>query len=310
MDSKRQGIQIWTVPKTGYYKFDVSGAGGNDTLGDYTSGASSKLTGYVKLKMNEKIHIACGQNSQRWGDQWAGGHGGTFVVKEDGTPLIISGGGSGGINHQSGGTPRKKTNGISTLTSFNSKGVAFSTDQNGDNHLDTGYGGKVLKHEPGGTGAGFRGDGEEDESGMLQYGINAKGWDNGLTGGRKGANWSSRTNGTLWKLAEGGFGGGAHTTYNTHIRPGGGGGYSGGQGAVYNNDKPAGAGGSYYNPDLVKDFNVGYRHSGPGKVVVTFVPEYTEETIGTIEYPKELYPFKSFPSAQKQEVQMALHLKL
>ena len=156
MDSKRQGIQIWTVPKTGYYKFDVSGAGGNDTLGDYTSGASSKLTGYVKLKMNEKIHIACGQNSQRWGIM-AGGHGGTFVVKEDGTPLIISGGGSGGINHQSGGTPRKKTNGISTLTSFNSKGVAFSTDQNGDNHLDTGYGGKVLKHEPGGTGAGLGG---------------------------------------------------------------------------------------------------------------------------------------------------------
>ena len=49
MDPKRQGIQIWTVPKTGYYKFDVSGAGGNDTLGDYTSGASSTLTGYVKL---------------------------------------------------------------------------------------------------------------------------------------------------------------------------------------------------------------------------------------------------------------------
>ena len=161
MDSKRQGIQIWTVPKTGYYKFDVYGAGGVPARYGRPSGYSRKLSGYVELNMNEKIHIACGQNAKYHQDQYAsfyGGHGGTFVVKEDGTPLIITGGGSGAIN-QNAKNPVIQTHGNNILTTFNSEGASYSTDMYGLEHKADGHGGDYV-HSSGASGAGFYSDGK------------------------------------------------------------------------------------------------------------------------------------------------------
>ena len=100
MNPSRQGIQIWTVPKTGYYKFQVYGAGGNDgtyNSGGFKSGKGRELIGHIYLTMNDKIHIACGQNGNHY-NHWSyhiGGHGGTFVVNEYNIPLIITGGATG-----------------------------------------------------------------------------------------------------------------------------------------------------------------------------------------------------------------------
>ena len=235
MESNRQGIQIWTVPKTGYYKFDVYGAGGNDgsnNLGGNISGYSLNLIGYIYLTMNEKIHIACGQNGGYFPGyssgnpaSYVGGHGGTFVVRgSNNVPLIITGGASGA--NYAPQNPAKNVNGISVLGTFNS-GIAYSTDENGNNYLINGYGGVVTGevHE---AGAGFYGDainGYGDNIwGVDSYATAAKSWANGLTGGKSGTN--SETN-----AAEGGFGGGAVSHGGTYIRSGGGGGYSGGGGS-------------------------------------------------------------------------------
>ena len=277
MESNRQGIQIWTVPKTGYYKFDVYGAGGNDPsnndLGGYISGYSRNLSGYVYLTINEKIHIACGQNGEYIvaGGGMVGGHGGTFVIKEDDTPLIITGGASGALNHYYSGTPQKQTNGMDILASF-SNGVAYSRQANLSNYLNNGYGGDINQGDQGAGGGGFYGDGEI-EAGWHIYIINAKGWGNGLNGGKSGSSSWVATWG-FGGVAEGGFGGGAGTTNNGAVRPGAGGGYSGGRGAWYSNNNPAGAGGSYYNTTLVSGFTFGNQYSGHGKVIVTFESSY------------------------------------
>ena len=282
MDSKRQGIQIWTVPKTGYYKFDVYGAGGVPARYGRPSGYSRKLSGYVELNMNEKIHIACGQNAKYHQDQYAsfyGGHGGTFVVKEDGTPLIITGGGSGAIN-QNAKNPVIQTHGNNILTTFNSEGASYSTDMYGLEHKADGHGGDYV-HSSGASGAGFYSDGKAFKDRIDQKNhTNAKSWKNGLKGGVQ------VNQGLVMSLSEGGFGGGAVTISSHLFIAGGGGGYSGGQGALENSNFPGGAGGSYYDPNLVKNFTVGPKYSGKGKVFVKFRPEYIGE--------EALYPFKSF----------------
>ena len=269
MDPKRQGIQIWTVPKTGYYKFDVSGAGGNDNLGDFTSGASSTLTGYVKLKMNEKIHIACGQNGNHFNhySYHIGGHGGTFVVNEYNIPLIITGGATGfkwarGIHNA-----HQWTHGRSILTNF-VNGVAPSTRYASQSaYKSDGMGGDTKKgnYEHGSAGAGFYGDAPYHENITTP----AKGWENGLTGGKVAGYRNS--------YAAGGFGGGGANfsdSWSPHYSGlGGGGGYSGGEGSKKDRPYPAGAGGSYYDTTRVRGFKVGSEYSGPGKVIVTFDPD-------------------------------------
>ena len=89
-----------------------------------------------------------------------GGHGGTFVVKEDNTPLIITGGASG-ANYQIDviwGTNTKRHNGRDILIGF-TNGVAYSTDFNGSDYLNNGNGGNSDQgSSQGQSGAGFNGD--------------------------------------------------------------------------------------------------------------------------------------------------------
>lgn len=106
-----QGIQLWTVPADGTYRFVIAGA--SSVRQYYGSagpvyGRGAKFTVDIQLTMGEKLRILVGQlplNSGGWITDYSGqasttgqscfngGGGGTFVTKEDYTPLVIAGGG-------------------------------------------------------------------------------------------------------------------------------------------------------------------------------------------------------------------------
>ena len=102
------GIQIWSVPVTGRYIIEASGASGaNGTDFNQSEwrigGLGAKMEGTFTLAKGAKLKILIGQEGHRtadFSDRPGGGGGGTFVTLLDDTPLIIAGGGGGG------GTPR------------------------------------------------------------------------------------------------------------------------------------------------------------------------------------------------------------
>ena len=104
------GIQIWSVPVTGRYIIEASGASGaNGTDFNQSEwrigGLGAKMEGTFTLAKGAKLKILIGQEGHRTadvGDKPGGGGGGTFVTLLDDTPLIIAGGGGGG------GTPEKQ----------------------------------------------------------------------------------------------------------------------------------------------------------------------------------------------------------
>lgn len=98
------GIQLWTVPFTGIWYFEVYGAEGADGLyaghnKRLEGGLGSKVTGKLELGKGEVLKILVGQEGRRdhLTDFRAGsGGGGTFVVSRDDKPIMVAGGGGGG----------------------------------------------------------------------------------------------------------------------------------------------------------------------------------------------------------------------
>lgn len=99
--SSTQGFQLWTVPTTGQYTFEVVGAGSqgprssNSARSTRIGGKGAKVTGTFNLNAGNQILITVGQYGY---DYYAGGGGGgTFVAlgndKNTATPMIIAGGG-------------------------------------------------------------------------------------------------------------------------------------------------------------------------------------------------------------------------
>ena len=89
------GIQKWTVPLTGMYIFDVKGGAGS-----LNWAKGRRLRGVVPLFKGEIINILVGQMGATTSTVstlgYAGGGGGTFIVRDNGTvPLIIAAGGVG-----------------------------------------------------------------------------------------------------------------------------------------------------------------------------------------------------------------------
>ena len=90
------GIQEWTVPYTGDWKFKAFGADSDNTN---EGGRGAIISANVSLNKGDVIYILCGQKGKN-----GGGAGGTFVVKKSGnTPndctesdiIVIAGGGGG-----------------------------------------------------------------------------------------------------------------------------------------------------------------------------------------------------------------------
>ena len=222
--SGKQGMQLWTVPKSGTYRMTVRGArGGLCSDGSPNPGEGAVLVADFVFAKNLKLVIIVGQtgrtpNSRADADlaSGTGGGGASWVFKYRASPFatytndlyMVAGGGGGAHNSSPAG------------------GNAYGTSQG-----SIGGGGAGGTGSCGG-GAGWTGDG----TGSGAYGDHTGGFSpaNGAKGGLP-SEFSAYA-------SEGGFGGGGGNGFGT--TGGGGGGATGGRGS--NSSYTAGLGGTSY----------------------------------------------------------------
>ncbi|MFP4459520.1 MAG: hypothetical protein ACLFSQ_08035 [Candidatus Zixiibacteriota bacterium] len=234
-----QGIQLWTVPRTGTYRIEAWGAEGGGTRG----GLGARMRGDFDLTEGDVLKILVGQSGGGSGYNYTGGGGGSFVTTSSDGPLIIAGGGAGAATtttrDQHG---RTETSGGTTYC-YTYCGTPGTGGSGGGND---GY--SYL-----GGGGGLSGSGAS--------GSNASGGQAFVSGGVGGDGGHF-----------GGFGGGGSSDATGWDRAGGGGGYSGGGSALHDDTGylAAGGGGSYN--DGTNQSNTAGVQSGHGQVTVTFCP--------------------------------------
>lgn len=219
------GYQLWTVPATGVYRFDLFGASRGSAN---TKGASARITADVNLIAGQKLWIICGQqglNNAEVGD------GGTWVVLSNNgtlagsTPLLVAGGAgdysfySSEANYQTGqGFSNAQTTDSLDASVLNVAGVSSPT---------TGNGGTVFV--PAGQTPGFvSGGGGFNTNGNIISGGSTQGMGLSFFNGLYGGMYQFSTFDTT-TTAGGGFGGGG--ARNGGFGTGGGGGYTGGAAA-------------------------------------------------------------------------------
>lgn len=256
------GIQLWTVPKTGSYTIDAYGAQGGSSNTTGSGGAGARSLGTFSLTRGDVIAIAVGQRgtvttSATGGSSYtAGGGGGSFVYNTTTSTLLAVAGGGGGAAGPSG------VNGLPALAGTHGGRGGDNSTSDADNPGvgsaggASGAGGKSesISNGSGGGGGGWLTDGEDDPSLRTTGG---RSYPNGLVGGQL----------TYYNTPEmnGGFGGGGG---GGNYGGGGGGGYSGG-GAGWANDYGGGGGGSY-NSGSSQTISSGAR-TGQGQVIVTLL---------------------------------------
>ncbi|NOQ70562.1 MAG: T9SS type A sorting domain-containing protein [Crocinitomix sp.] len=264
-----QGIQIWTVPLSADYEFEVGGAQGGYhayTVDSEDGGLGAVLTGTHALIEGDFIYIVVGQMgdpSQTGGggaeDNAApGGGGGTFVYF-DGAPEPLMAAGGGGAGASPGGYAPK----------------AATTATNGQNTQglsNGGIGGNGGRNNNGGcswwagAGTGWMTNGTGGNKGTL-YDYTPGG--NGAQGGRRpaeGALGGIRWNDGSDEGGDGGFGGGGGGG-SDNMNGGGGGGYSGGGGGRGCEINPGGGGSFNGGIDQVNVVS----NEGHGYVTVTLL---------------------------------------
>lgn len=251
------GIQLWTVPKTGTYRIGAYGGQGGNPTGRI-GGLGATLLGDFQLVEGEIIRILVGQqgeiggHSQNTGQSVTAGGGGSFVVRAPYNTtesiLVVAGGGGGGANNTwtvADGRPAL----ITTSGNSGQGGIAGGTNGGG------GGGGDGSGSGPGG--AGFSGNGLVDPLSGNPVGDNSKSFINGGLGGRNSRSWGGPE-------IYGGFGGGGG---GGGLAAGGGGGYSGGGGGSWSSQQAGGGGGSFNNgEDQLNEAGV---NSGHGYVTIT-----------------------------------------
>ena len=241
------GIQIWSVPVTGRYIIEASGASGANGTDSIQSewrigGLGAKMEGTFALAKGAKLKILIGQEGHRttdFPDRPGGGGGGTFVTLLDDTPLIIAGGGGGG------GTPKKQYEDGDPGQATENGTRCGGTRGNGGQpcNADTGNVDPVILS---GGGAGFKGNG----GGGVGATTSSLSFINGGTGG-------------TCPVSKGGFGGGSFG----FMAGGGGGGYSGG-GVLRGSSSGVAGGGGSYNIGTNQQNKAGV-NKGDGKVIIT-----------------------------------------
>ena len=106
LNMNTQGHQLWTVPATGTYSFNVAGAkGGNSSNPSRTGGSGAVFTtNAISLSAGQQIKIIVGQVGGSSADGEGGnGGGGTVVYNVNTSALIaIAGGGGGSGNDEDG----------------------------------------------------------------------------------------------------------------------------------------------------------------------------------------------------------------
>ena len=251
------GMQIWTVPTSGTYYFEVSGAQGGSQNSSYYGGYGAKITGQINLNAGQQLLISIGQKGSDDGDS-PGGGGGTVVALGNSytsaEPLFVAGGGGG--RSQNGSANYSAINGQSGTSGGNSSG-AGNAGTNGNGASYQGHGSNS------GGGAGFfTGSGSSTGTGS-----HARGFRQGYRGSTLAGPY-------------GGFGGGgAGSNSNGDWDKAGGGGYSGGNHAY--DAGQGGGGGSFYattisNPTIYGGSSA--PNIGHGIVHITLPSEGSEES--------------------------------
>ena len=241
-----QGIQLWTVPRSGSYQITAIGAaGGAGTAG---TGRGARMIGTFSLTSGQILKIAVGQQGLSsatacGGFVHGGGGGGSFVTDNSNNALIIAGGG-GGVSSQL--ILQSKVD-ATTATSGNAGEIGGSGSTPGSGGTGGGGGGagtgcsNVLSYG-GSGGGGLTGNG-------TSIGVTANGGTNSSSGGLSFTNGGLGGNATGTYPIAGGFGGGGS---GGDYPGGGGGGYSGGGGGALDpctcsNLNSGGGGGSINN---------------------------------------------------------------
>ena len=157
-----QGIQEWTVPTGGLYKFTVYGAQGAGT-NSYTGGKGAKIYGEITLNANDVLLIVVGQQGLGSSSGATGGGGGTYVAKKvangNHIPLIIAGGGSGVGGSVSGNNGGNGNPGLATEAA----GAGDNCNNNGDGVSHGGGSAQSCGNGAGG-GGGWQSDGKSSGS--------------------------------------------------------------------------------------------------------------------------------------------------
>jgi Glycine rich protein len=176
------GIQIWTVPITGTYTIQASGASGSfGNAGSGTGGLGARVKGDFNLNRGDKIRILVGQmgfhpGTTVSGDGAAGGGGGgSFVVSGttgtlDAQVLVVAAGGGGANDRIYQNSTVNGLNGLGTTTGtgdeiFNGgsyRGSGSAGFINGMSFANGGRGGTYTRGQTA-TG-GFGGGGTNDDS--------------------------------------------------------------------------------------------------------------------------------------------------
>jgi hypothetical protein len=248
------GIQIWTVPKTGTYTIRAAGAKGASVNNVAGSGMIVEIK--TTLTMGEKIKILVGQAglTPYSSGSGGGGGGGSFVVKYTNNTAILVAGGGGGSDVLDLVGPQK--NGLVGNNGGNggptSEGGTISIPGTGGINGNGGTASSGGGNFGGAGGGGLNTDGGNSRYFYQTYATGGKAFVNGGAGGPYG-----------------GFGGGGGLRSDDFGNGGpGGGGYSGGGGgASYSG---GGGGGSY---SITESFTAsGTLNHDDGYVIITFVP--------------------------------------
>lgn len=254
------GIQYWTVPRTGSYTITAAGAQGG-TFGTRPTIGGAVISGTFSLTAGEIIRILVGQSGSAINNFYGSGGGGSFVIRtpfnNTGSILAIAGGGAA-INYRTGSptylttAPGQAGNAPGNIagTEASNGGGGGASLQNGSNAAS---GGNISSGGWGGGGGGFVGNGG--------YSGTAPG---GVTGAQGGFSW---INGGLGGLGvspapDGGFGGGGGTGAGAGA---GGGGYNGG---TAGDSASFGGGGGSYNSGTSQTNTAG-GNVGQGYVTIT-----------------------------------------
>lgn len=261
------GIQYWTVPRTGIYTITARGAQGAPATAT-GGGLGAVMQGDFALQQGQKLQILVGQEGRpptsaaSYGNSSAGG-GGSFVVLNSGAVstvanidlLLAAGGGGGTGNVMLSNSSANASIGTTGRTAWLS--VAGGRP---------GMGGASGSSTDNGAGAGFWGNGAGSVAAGIAYRF-------GGFGGIINTTYSPRG---------GGFGGGGSVNQGLYARYSGGGGYSGGGasnsivGIVPNppaNNWPyfGGGGGSYNIGSNQINLGNAQGNFGNGSVTITFL---------------------------------------
>ena len=253
-----QGIQEWTVPKTGSYTIEAwGGEGGDNTASSSIPGKGARMKGTFSLTSGQVLKILVGQKGST-ARYIGGGGGGTFVwiSGQTAAPLIAAGGG-GGVGYSSGydgvdGTTNNDgTNGNNQSSGGGTSGGG-GTDVSGTSREASG-------------GAGWLSNGNDGSDHGCTY--DSEGGVKPLSGGTGGSGGGSSSNGS----PSGGFGGGGGGNARCGaVGGGGGGGYSGGGAGAEPPSYSAGGGGGSYNSGSNQSNSSGIQEDH-GKVTITLL---------------------------------------